>query len=79
MDIQEPSKKGVGAGIHARIRSNPILVDISLATERGDLMQPEDNPRDEQQSFPCECGGSITLVDGKWQCNICNTCPGEDK
>ncbi len=36
-------------------------------------MPPEDIPEDRELSFPCECGGSITLMDGLWSCDKCKT------
>lgn len=36
-------------------------------------MAHDDIPEDRQQSFPCECGGSITAhPDKKWACNMCD-------
>jgi ribosomal protein L37AE/L43A len=34
---------------------------------------PEDIPEDQQESYPCECGGSITLNKkmGQWECDTC--------
>ena len=36
------------------------------------MCPPEDIPEDRCQSFECfECGGDITLTNGKWECNGC--------
>ena len=35
-------------------------------------MGPEDNPADFRQSFPCECGGTITEDEGVWSCDKCD-------
>ena len=42
------------------------------------MSRPEDNPKDEEQSFPCEtkdCTGAITMYVEKyaevWQCGKC--------
>jgi len=29
-------------------------------------------PEDAREGYPCECGGSITLTDGKWCCDSCD-------
>ncbi len=31
----------------------------------------EDDPRDEIQSFPCDCGGEITEEANGWFCDKC--------
>jgi len=31
-------------------------------------------PEDKEQSFPCQCGGELTLHDGEWTCNQCEAC-----
>lgn len=38
------------------------------------MCQPEDIPEDREQSFPCDCGGSITLQPNQqwWECDECN-------
>jgi len=33
-------------------------------------------PEDREESYPCECGGNITKVDGRWECDRCNKYPG---
>lgn len=35
------------------------------------MSTPESIPEDKELSFPCDCGGSITFVDGAWQCDSC--------
>lgn len=39
------------------------------------LSVPESIPEDKEQSFPCECGGNIKLIDGVWQCDTCDYKP----
>lgn len=36
-------------------------------------MPPEDNPRDSQETYPCDCGGEFTLDPGCkfWRCDEC--------
>ena len=29
-------------------------------------------PEDMREGYPCDCGGSITLTDGRWCCDSCN-------
>ena len=37
----------------------------------GGKMSFEEIPEDQVEGYPCECGGSITLQDGIWECNLC--------
>lgn len=32
----------------------------------------DDIPEDKKRSFPCECGGNITLFNDKWSCDECD-------
>jgi len=34
-------------------------------------MSFDEIPENERESYPCECGGSIELYDGIWECNSC--------
>ena len=38
------------------------------------MSAPEDIPEDREESFPCECGGSITKDEDNvfWQCDNCD-------
>ena len=31
----------------------------------------DDILEDKEESFHCECGGEITIIDGYWQCSLC--------
>lgn len=33
----------------------------------------EDDPKDDSEEYPCDCGGSISQdpVTGKWECDSC--------
>lgn len=33
---------------------------------------PETIPEDEQEGYPCDCGGSITKCGKKWCCDSCD-------
>ena len=36
-------------------------------------MSFEDDPKDERQEFPCECGGTISQDEhGAWRCDECD-------
>ena len=35
----------------------------------------DDIPEDLEETYPCDCGGSIKLIDGLWQCTSCNQGP----
>lgn len=39
------------------------------------MSAPEDIPEDKEESYPCDCGGNITLDDTYpyWECDRCNT------
>lgn len=39
---------------------------------------PESIPEDRKQSFPCECGGSISWAEGLWECDTCDFKIGGD-
>jgi len=34
-------------------------------------MIPEDEPKFETESYPCECGGTIRKIGSKWECDTC--------
>ena len=38
------------------------------------MSSPEDIPEDKEESYPCECGGSITLdkTQDFWECDRCS-------
>ena len=38
---------------------------------------PESIPEDREESYPCDCGGSIVKRDGIWICDRCGCKLGE--
>lgn len=36
------------------------------------MTAPESIPEDRESSYPCPCGGSITLIDKSWCCDSCD-------
>lgn len=35
------------------------------------MATPESTHEDREMSYPCQCGGDITLLDGVWACDKC--------
>lgn len=38
----------------------------------------DDGDFDKEESFPCDCGGDITLFQGKWICSGCGKVMGDE-
>jgi hypothetical protein len=34
-------------------------------------MSFDEIPENKYEGYPCDCGGSITLQDGVWECDLC--------